>query len=802
MTSEVATGDRANEPGFRADGTWIGAAVSRKEDPRLLTGEARFVDDIHLPRMLHAAFVRSTVASGHITSVDLSRVLEVPGVVAAFTAEDLDLGDITPRLDRPPEEHTETSMPILARDRVRFVGEPVAVVLAEDPYAAEDGIEAADVTYDVTPPVLSEEQALTPGANAVHDEAPGNVLLDVSMFASDGIDDVFAEAPCVVHVRARAGRQNALPLETRGVVAGWDARAQQLLVQTCTQVPHQVRTVLAGSLGMSESTVRVLVPDMGGGFGIKCVVGREEIAVAAAATRAGRPVKWIEDRKDALSASFLAREQRYEARAAFDETGRILGLDVDVLCDMGAYSCYPFTVGIEPLMASSEMPGVYRVPAYRVRGRAIATNKAPTAPYRGVSRPQHVMVMERLVERAARELGLDALEVRRRNLITVFPYTGINNVTYDPGSYLESLNLCERVLADEGWYGTQRSVAEQGRVLGIGYACFNERTGYGSDAFAKRKMQAVPGFDLSEVRMDTSGTVVVTTGTMSHGQSHETTMAQIVADKLGLPVDKVKIQQGDTDRVTYGWGSFGSRSITIGGTAVALAAGNLGGKLLDLGAHLLETRRDNVELADEGVQQRDDHDRRLSYQDIADVAYLRSHLLPKEAEPGLQASASFDGVGDGTFSNAAHGVVVELHRDTGRVEILRYVCVEDCGVAINPQVVDGQARGGIAQGIAGALFEKVTYDENGEPSAASFLDYKVPTACEIPDVAMHHIETPCLFTDNGAKGAGEGGTIGAPAAVLNAVNDALRPAGVELNDTPITPQQVFDALTGALEVAP
>jgi carbon-monoxide dehydrogenase large subunit len=306
----------------------------------------------------------------------------------------------------------------------------------------------------------------------------------------------------------------------------------------------------------------------------------------------------------------------------------------------------------------------------------------------------------------------------------------------------------------------------------------------------------VPGYDISEIRMDTSGSVVVTTGTMSHGQSHETTMAQIVADELGLNIDQVKIVQGDTDRITYGWGSFASRSITIGGTAVALAAVKLADKILLLAAHLLETQPDNVELDGEGVRQVDDHTQRLSYRDIADVAYMKAHLLPKEVDPGLTAVASFDVGGDGTFSNATHGVVVELHQGTGAVEILRYVCVEDCGVAINPKVVEGQARGGIAQGIAGALFEEVTYDAQGEPSCASFIDYHVPTAAETPDISVHHLETPCAFTRNGAKGAGEGGTIGAPAAVLNAVNDGLRATGVELDDTPIKPETVYRALNG------
>ncbi|WP_407285446.1 xanthine dehydrogenase family protein molybdopterin-binding subunit [Streptomyces sp. BP-8] len=772
----------------------VGRSVARREDPRLLSGRGRFVDDIALPGMLHAQFVRSTVAHGEIASIDLSAVRRVPGVVAAFTADDLALGDITAQLGRPVSEYVPTAMPVLARGKVRFVGEPVAIVVARDAYAVEDGLEAARVTYTTLPPVMSEEAALAPDAPLVHAEAARNTLVDVSLFATDGIDGIFDSAPCVVHVDTRTGRQNALPLETRGVVAHWDDREEQLVLQTCTQVPHQVRTVASRSLRLDERAVRVVVPDMGGGFGQKCVVGREEIAAAAAALRLRRPVKWIEDRKDALSASFLAREQHYQVRAAFDADGKILALDADVVCDMGAYSCYPFTAGIEPLMASAEMPGVYRVPAYRVRGRAVTTNKAPTAPYRGVSRPQYVMVVERLFERAARELDVDPVEIRRRNVITDFPYTGVNAITYDPGSYLESLNLCERLVKDEGWYDRQAAAAAEGRHLGIGYACFSERTGYGSATFAQRKMQVVPGFDISEVRMDTSGAVTVTTGTMSHGQSHETTMAQIVADELGLDMAKVRLHQGDTDRITYGWGTFASRSITVGGSAVRLAAAKLGDKLRAVAAARWGVVPDEVELAGGRVRRRDDHSAVMTYEEIADTAYLQAQLLPKDIEPGLSATATFDVFNDGTFSNATHGVVVELHEGTGQVEILRYVCVEDCGVAINPQVVEGQCRGGIAQGIAGALFEQVTYDAQGEPSATSFMDYKVPTAHEIPDVLIHHLETPCAFTETGAKGAGEGGTIGAPAAVLNAVNDALRPTGVELDHTPVTPETVYRAL--------
>ncbi|MFE7119282.1 xanthine dehydrogenase family protein molybdopterin-binding subunit [Streptomyces sp. NPDC057654] len=791
MSAEARTPDTSTPT---RDSAWIGASVGRREDPRLLTGRGRFTDDIHLPGMLHAQFVRSTMAHATVVSIDLDDVRQVPGVVAAFTADDLDLDDITARLDRPRSEYVPTAMPVLARDRVRYAGEPLAIVVARDPYAAEDGLEAAKVTYEARPPIIREADALAPGAPLVHDEAPANTLVDVSMFATEGIDAVFDGAPCVVSVEARTGRQNALPLETRGAVASWDDREEQLLLQTPSQTPHQVRTVAARCLRLDERSVRVVVPDMGGGFGQKCVVGREEIATAAAALRLNRPVKWTEDRKDALTASFLAREQHYDARAAFDADGRILGLDADIVCDMGAYSCYPFTAGIEPLMASAEMPGVYKVPAYRVRARAITTNKAPSAPYRGVSRPQYVMVMERLFERAARELGIDAVELRRRNLITEFPYTGVNNITYDPGSYREALDLCEKTLRDEGWYERRDAAAAEGRHLGIGYSCFSERTGYGSTAFAQRKMEVVPGYDIAEARMDTTGALVVTTGTMSHGQSHETTMAQIAADQLGLDLAKVRIHQGDTDRVTYGWGTFASRSIAVGGSAVRLAAAKLGDRLRHIAASQWGVPPEETELGRGLVRRRGEDGEELTFEQLADIAYLKAHLLPKDLEPGLSATATFDVFNDGTFSNAAHGVVVELHEGTGQVEILRYACVEDCGVAINPKVVEGQARGGIAQGIAGALFEQITYDDQGEPSATSFMDYKVPTAHEIPYITVAHLETPCAFTETGAKGAGEGGTIGAPAAVLNAVNDGLLHTGVELDSTPVTPETVARAL--------
>jgi carbon-monoxide dehydrogenase large subunit len=612
------------------------------------------------------------------------------------------------------------------------------------------------------------------------------------MFEDPGIDGVFGQASLVVGVGFVSARLSALPLEGRACLAEWDDRDDQLVVHVSTQVPHQVRTGIARCTGLAERQVRVIAPDVGGGFGLKCVVGREEIVVAALARRMRRPVRWTEDRQESLTASYHGRQQEYDVRAAFDADGRLLALDGEVRCDVGAYSAFPFTSGVEPLMAATELPGAYRVPRYRMRARGVATNKAPTAPYRGVSRPQIVAVMERLMDKAARATGRDPLDMRRANLITEFPYTGVNGITYDPGSYRESLDLCAETLREEGWYDRRTANPH----LGIGYACFNERTGYGTEAFAQRKMELTPGYDISRVRMDPSGTVTVTSGTASHGQGHETTLAQIAADQLGVDLDAIRVRQGDTDIAPHGWGTFASRSATIGGGAVQLASAKLADRIRTIAAHLLEAAPADIELVDGAAGVRGEPAARMPIAEIARVAHFQSHRLP-DAEFGLEADASFDISGPGTFSNATHGVVAEVDPGTGAVRLLRYVVVEDCGVVINPRIVDGQVRGGVAQGIAAALYERMHYDADGQPVTSTLMDYLAPTASEVPPITIRHLETPCAFSRTGAKGMGEGGTIGAPAAVLNAVNDALGtggPDGPTIETVPVTPELILDAL--------
>jgi aerobic carbon-monoxide dehydrogenase large subunit len=774
--------------------TWIGQSVPRVEDPPLLMGNTRFVDDIEPAGVLHASFVRSQYPAARLNGIELDDARGVPGVEAVFTADDVG-GGLRAMLNRP--EFTPTVMPLLASEAVRHVGEPMAVVLADSRYSAEDGAEEVIVDYEPNDAISSIDGALATGGPRVHADMDNNLLLDVTMYDDPELERVFSTAALVLDASFQTGRVTAVPMEGRGAVAEWDPREDRLNLFVSTQLPHLVRTTVADVVGIPEHKVRVIAPDVGGGFGLKCVVGREEVVVAALALRLRRSVKWIEDRQENLTASFHGHEQRYDVRAAFDADGTLLGLGVDIFCDVGAYSCFPFSCGVEPLMAATEMPGPYRVRHYRARARAVATNKAPIAPYRGVSRPQITFVLERLMHKAAVRLDLDPVEVRRRNLIASdeFPYTGITGLVYDPGSYRESLDLCATKLDHESWRQRQEAARRDGRLLGLGYSCFSERTGYGTPAFAQRKMEITPGFDSAEIRMDPSGSVTLTVGTSGHGQGHRTTLAQIVADELAIDPSFVRVIQGDTDQTPYGWGTFASRSTVIGGGAAKLAAGRLGERLKRIGGHLLEVSPDDIELEAGRLQVRGAPDVGLSVSEVARIAHHSAYRLPELQEAGLQTRAGFDP--PGTFSNATHGAVVEVSAETGDVRIDRYVVVEDCGVIINPMIVDGQVRGGVAQGIAAALFEELLYDEDGQLLTATLMDYLVPTAAEIPRVEIHHLETPCAYTETGAKGMGEGGTIGAPAAVANAVADAVAHLGIEIDRIPITPTWLMSEIEAA-----
>src|SRR5580704_15618825 len=769
--------------------------MPRKEDRRMLLGRGRFTADLD-PKsrsgLLHAAFVRSPYAHARVGALDTDAAVKADGVVAVLTAASLGHPYLLAMLER--EEFVPTPMPILAGETVRFTGEPVAVVIADDPYRAEDAIELVEVDWAPLPAVTSIEQAQAPGAPRLHPDASGNRLVELLMFDDDRLPAIFAGAALTVAATFASARIAALPLEGRACLAEWDYRDDQLVVHVSTQVPHQVRSGIAQALNIPERTIRVIAPDVGGGFGLKCVVGREEVAVAAAALRLRRPVRWAEDRQENLTASFHGHEQRYRIRAAFGPDGAILALDAEIDCDTGAYSAFPFTCAVEPLMAATELPGVYKVPAYRARGRAIATNKAPAAPYRGVSRPQIVLVMERLMEKAAAALELGSLQVRRANLIGKheFPYTGVNKITYDEGSYRESLDLAEQTVTDKAWAAERDTLRQAGQRAGIGYACFSERTAYGTPTMSQRRMRMTPGYDTALVRMDPTGEVIVITGTCGHGQGHETTFAQIVADRLGVHPGQVRLRQGDTDLASYGWGTWGSRSVVIGGGAAGRAADIVAGQLRRIAAGELEASPADIELAEGVARIRGDDNTAITIAELARLVYFQAHRLAEDLRYGLEARATFDP--PGTFSNASHAAMVVIDPGTGAIRLHRYLVVEDCGVVINPMVVDGQVRGGVTQGAAAALLERVLFDPEGQPVSATLMDYLAPTAAEMCAVDIVHLQTPSKFSETGAKGMGEGGTIGAPATVLGAINDALSDTDVRFDHIPVLPQEVSAAL--------
>lgn len=772
------------------DVPWVGAAVPRVEDRALLTGEALFVDDVSTQDALIARFVRGDIAGAGLGSIDDSQALSVAGVVAVLTDDDLDARPLRAVLDRP--EFVTTDQPLLARDVIRYVGEPAAMVLAEDAYSAEDGAETVVLELGAPRPVLTLDEALE-GAGPIHAAAPDNVLLDVVLCEDDGINDVLGAAAEVVTGTFDSGRVTAAPMEPRGVVATWDRRNDRLVVWTSTQVPHLVRTCIAAALTIAEDHVRVIAPDVGGGFGQKCAVAREEVAVAVAAYRRKGTVRWVEDRQENLVTAFQGHQQRYTIRAGFDQDGMLLGIDLDILCDVGAYSCFPFSCGVEPLMAAGEFPNAYKLPRYRVRTRGVATTKAPMAPYRGVSRPQICWVLERVYDIAAGRLGLDRAEIRRRNIIRreEFPYQGITGITYDEGSYLEALEAALDRVGYDQWAQRKAQARTNGRRLGLGFSCFNERTGYGTPTFAARGMIVTPGYETARMTMDPSGKVQVALGSSAHGQGHRTTLSQVVADQLALHPRDVRVIQGDTDATPYGWGTFASRGAVASGGAAHLAARHLADKIRRIAAHLIEASPDDIIMEGAMASVKGSPDVRLPLSEIARIAHHERHLLPPHEDARLEVHAEFDP--PGTFSNAAHVALVEIDPGTGAVGILDYVVAEDCGVVINPTIVDGQVRGGVAQGIAAALYEEVTYEpDSGQCTTSTFIDYLVPTAGEIPPIQIIHLQTPSAHSHTGAKGMGEGGTIGAPAAIANAVADAV--ADDPTLDDPAATAVLFDHL--------
>ena len=763
--------------------TWVGRPIRRREDGPLVRGYGCYVGDLAAGATF-IRFVRSPVASATIGEI------AIPDDVRAYTIDDLaDVAPIRPLLFRP--DYVATEQYVLAKDRVRFVGEAIVAILASSPEEAEDHAERVTVDLDTANSVTDVDAAIAPGAVRVHEQAAENTLVEANL-RGDGIDDAFTSATEVIEIAIESARQSAMPLEPRGGHASFDRRTGRVTVHASVQTPHQVRTGIADCLGIDEALVRVVAPDVGGGFGQKMALSTEYIVAAWLARHLRGRVIWVEDRHENLMASYHSRDQRYALRGAFNADARLLAIDADLRCNIGAYSTYPVTCAVEPLMAMGELPGPYDFRHYGVRSRGIATHTCPMAPYRGVSRPVITFAMERLMDTAARRFGIEPDEIRRRNLIREFPYTSVTGTVYDHGSYVAALDKAIETIDLPSFRERQKQARGEGRYLGIGISTFNERTGYGTPTFSVRSMEITPGYETVEITMDPSGSIEARIGASPHGQGLATSLSQIIADETGVDVEKITIIHGDTDRTPYGWGTFASRAIVIAGGATKLAAAELAKRIAGLAAHLLQADPADVTLKNGRAEAGNGG---VDIARLARTAYHQSHQFPGEAYAELSARASYDPVG--TFANACHVVIAEVDTDTGEVRLERYLTVEDAGRLINPMIADGQVRGGIAQGIGNALYEQILYDDAGNIMTTSLADYLVPTAMEVPEIEIVHLETISDATITGAKGLGEGGAIGAPAAVINAVVDALQPLGVEVYEMPITPNRLRDLIRAA-----
>jgi len=761
--------------------TWVGRPIRRLEDHALVSGRGRFTAD--LPATHHLRFVRSPVAAGKIGRI------AAPDGAQLITSADLEgVKSIVPMLHK--FNYRPVGQPVLASDAVRFVGEPIAAVVAASAAAAEDMAERVDLEIEEATPVIDARAALAVGAPRIHAEAPGNVILE-GKFKSPDFDTAWKGASKIVKLEARSRRQNATPMEARGGHAACDAATGRVTLICATQMPHLMRTAIADVLGMPEADLRVIAPDVGGGFGQKMSLASEYIVLVWLARKLKSSVAWSEDRRENLIASFHSRDQYVTLEGAFDKTAKLIALKADVVANVGAYSCFPTTCGIEPLMAMAEMPGPYDVQHYECQARGVLTNTCTMAPYRGVSRPVITFALERLMDKAAAAFAIDPVDIRRRNLIDKFPYTSAIGLEYDVGSYRETLEMAVKAIDLPAFRARQQQERSKGRHLGIGFATFSERTGYGSPAFAARGMDITPGWETVILTVDPSGFVEARIGASPHGQGLRTTLAQIIADEIGVTPDLIKVVHGDTDHTPYGWGTFASRSLVISGGATLIAARKVRAKLIKIASTMLEAAEGDIILAD-GVAKIAGTDRVIPIARLAREAYTQTHRFKGEIEPGLIETGTYDP--PGTFSNACHVAIVEVDADTGRVVVERYVVAEDAGRLINPMIAEGQVHGGIAQGIGNALLEEIIYDENGSILTANLSDYMPPTAREIPPIELHHIETPSVNSITKAKGLGEGGTIGAPAAVLNAINDALAPFGAQIDEMPATPQRIRAAL--------
>jgi len=766
----------------------IGARITRNEDARFLAGHGEYLADLNIPRTMEVAFLRSPVAHGRIAAV------HIPDDIRARVFLLSDLGGVRPvRAVLNEPTFRVSDFPALASDVVRFVGEPIAMCIAPTRAEAEDLVQQISVDFDELPVVVDMLKAADGSAPPIHAGWDDNVCF-ISTPGNGDMAKAVGEAAITIERELRMHRQCVVSLEGRGVLAYRDRRLDELVIYSSTQQPHIIRTVLATLIGIEENRLRVVAPDVGGGFGVKNNLQQEEIAISALAKVVDHPVRWIEDRREHLTASPQAREHHYRMKLHADAQGRILGLESDVIVDAGAYSIWPWSCAMEANMTAGIMPGPYLMQAYRGRGMTVMSNKPPLGPYRGVGRPGACFALERMMDELARAVGREPHEIRIENMVRPeqMPYLTIAGKLYDSGDFPESVRRAATMIDVPSVREKQKANGKDGVYIGLGWASYTEQTAHGTNEWLQRNLTEVFGYEAATARFTPDGKLILEVAIQNHGQGLETTLAQVACTELGIDPADIVVRHGDTAVSPYGLGTFASRSMVMAGGAVGRATQMLAEKVKRIGAHFLQTDPHNVSLADSAVVY---GQRRVPFSEITRAAFRHAQDLPPGEEPGLSVTTTYQPEsGTGAFAYATHAVVVSVDTNTGITKILDYVIVHDCGTIVNPMIVEGQIQGGLAQGIGTALYEESPYDDAGQPLASTFLDYLVPGFTEVPSARIGHIVSPSPFTRYGVKGMGEGGAIGAPAAIVNAVNDALHALGVEINETPITPRRLLKAI--------
>ncbi len=773
----------------------VGQPIRRTEDPRLLTGNGEYASDRKPDRPLHLAFLRSVQPHARIVQIDAAGAQEAPGVVAVLTAKDIadDFKPVIP-FSRMPNYYATPILP-LANKKVRYVGEAVVAVVATSRYLAEDALELIEVEYEPLGAISRAELALADDAPLLHEEVGTNVLLAREFKKGDVVADLEAAA-VKVGGRFEMTRKAPLAMEPRSYTAEYEKRREAITLYTSSNVPGIVRDAISESLDLPGNRLRVVAPDVGGSFGSKGSLYPEELLICIAARKLRRSIKWTADRLEDISSSSQAFAEIVDAEMGFDVNGVATSLQADVIGDVGAFSIYPWTCGLEPVQVVSFLPGPYKIGSYRGAVRCVATCKPPTGPYRGVGRPISTFVAERLMDMGAKALGIDPLEIRRRNLVRAeeFPYRIASGIIWDKTGFIECLDAAAEAAGYDRLRKEQAEARKEGRLFGIGVASYAELTGIGSRIAVAPGMPINTGSETAKITIDSTGGITAAFGVASHGQGLETTLAQIVADDLGARFEDVRVIQGDSDEVPMSTGTYASRSAVLGGGAAKHASKILQDKIKRVASHLLEANADDIEVF-EGKAVVLGTDRTVSFKQIAKAVYSDMKTLPVAAREELTATFTYDPI-NGTTAAATHLVAVEVDPVTCFVKILKFIVAEDCGRIINPMIVDGQVHGGVAQGIGAALFEELIYDEDAQLLSASLVDYMIPSASEVPLMDVVHIESESAVA-GGFRGMGEGGTIGAPAAIANAIADALSPFDIDVSILPMTPERIFKLIKNA-----